>query len=159
MKPFHADKSCRIFHADNRLLLPQMKSETFDSVVTADGMSSGGNGKRDTSMFNVGGVSKPEHFRSDSGSVARFFYCAKASADERNRGLKYVGLKNTHTTVKPLDLMRYLVRLVTRPDGLILDPFLGSGTTRLACQAEGMRCVGIEQDEMSCRISVSTGIA
>jgi site-specific DNA-methyltransferase (adenine-specific) len=49
--------------------------------------------------------------------------------------------------VKPLDLMRYLVRLVTPPDGLVLDPFLGSGTTAMASYLEGFRCVGIEMSE------------
>lgn len=69
-----------------------------------------------------------------SGSAARFFYAAKASKAERGEG-------NTHPTVKPLALMRYLVRLVTPPGGLVLDPFAGSGTTGLAAQAEGMRAV------------------
>lgn len=53
---------------------------------------------------------------------------------------------NTHPTVKPTDLMRHLVRLVTPPGGLVLDPFLGSGTTALACEAEGFRWVGIERE-------------
>jgi site-specific DNA-methyltransferase (adenine-specific) len=53
---------------------------------------------------------------------------------------------NDHPTVKPLELMRHLVRLVTPRGGLVLDPFLGSGTTALACSEEGMRCIGIEQD-------------
>ena len=73
------------------------------------------------------------------GSAARFFYCAKASRSERGEG-------NDHPTVKPLALMRWLVRLVTRKGGLVLDPFCGSGTTGLACAAEGMRFVGIEKD-------------
>lgn len=74
------------------------------------------------------------------GSAARFFYCAKASKSERGPG-------NTHPTVKPLALMRYLVRLVTPPGGTVLDPFMGSGTTGLAAAAEGFRFVGIERDE------------
>lgn len=77
---------------------------------------------------------------SDSGSAARFFYCAKASRKERGEG-------NTHPTVKPLSLMRYLIRLVTRKGGLVLDPFMGSGTTGVAAVEEGMRFVGIERDE------------
>ncbi len=52
-----------------------------------------------------------------------------------------------HPTVKPLDLMRWLIRLVTPPGGLVLDPFLGSGTTAEACLIEGFRCNGIERDE------------
>ena len=76
----------------------------------------------------------------DTGSAARFFYCAKASRAERGEG-------NVHPTVKPLALMRYLVRLVTRKGGLVLDPFMGSGTTGIAAVQEGMRFVGIEKDE------------
>lgn len=74
------------------------------------------------------------------GSAARFFYCAKASKSERGPG-------NTHPTVKPLALMRYLVRLVTPPGGTVLDPFMGSGTTGLAAAAEGFRFVGSELDQ------------
>jgi site-specific DNA-methyltransferase (adenine-specific) len=54
--------------------------------------------------------------------------------------------RNTHPTVKPLALMRWLVRLVTPPDGLVLDPFAGSGTTGLACLHEGFRFVGVERE-------------
>jgi hypothetical protein len=68
---------------------------------------------------------------------ARFFYTAKASRSER-------GQDNRHVTVKPLSLMRWLVRLVTTPGGLVLDPFSGSGTTLLACAHEGRSGIGIE---------------
>jgi len=77
---------------------------------------------------------------SDSGSAARFFYCAKASKSERNEG-------NNHPTVKPIKLMQYLVRLVTPKDGTVLDPFMGSGTTGIACRKEGFDFIGIELDE------------
>lgn len=78
--------------------------------------------------------------RTDSGGASRFFYTAKASRKERGDG-------NTHPTVKPVALMRWLVRLVTPPGGTVLDPFTGSGTTGLACKAEGFHFLGIEQDE------------
>lgn len=81
----------------------------------------------------------------DTGTPARFFYTAKASKSERNKGLPE-GEKNSHPTVKPLALMRYLVRLVTPPHGLILDPFAGSGTTLLAARDEGFNFLGIELD-------------
>jgi site-specific DNA-methyltransferase (adenine-specific) len=74
----------------------------------------------------------------DSGSAARFFYTAKASRRERGEG-------NNHPTVKPIALMRYLVRLITPPGGLVLDPFAGSGTTGIAAIREGFRFIGIEQ--------------
>jgi DNA modification methylase len=75
----------------------------------------------------------------DTGTAARFFYAAKASRSERGEG-------NGHPTVKPLALMKWLVRLVTPPDGLVLDPFAGSGTTGLACLHEGFRFIGIEKE-------------
>ena len=75
----------------------------------------------------------------DSGSAARFFYCAKASKADRDEG-------NTHPTVKPTALMRYLCRLVTPPNGIVLDPFMGSGSTGKAAMLEGFRFIGIERD-------------
>lgn len=113
------------------------------------------------------GVETARHM--DEGGASRFFYCAKASTSEREAGLlgnipcaRCGGLdtveheidgvrsrcsRNTHPTVKPVSLMRWLVRLVTPPNGLILDPFMGSATTGLAALDEGFRFVGIEQDE------------
>lgn len=70
------------------------------------------------------------------GGASRFFYAAKASASERDGA--------AHPTVKPVALMRWLVRLVTPPGGTVLDPFAGSGTTAIACYHEGVDCVGIE---------------
>jgi len=75
----------------------------------------------------------------DSGGASRFFYTAKASRKERGEG-------NVHPTVKPLALMRWLVRLVTPPGGTVLDPFAGSGTTLLAARAEGFNAIGIERE-------------
>ena len=72
-----------------------------------------------------------------TGSAARFFYCAKASKKDRGEG-------NTHPTVKPTDLMRYLCRLVTPPGGVVLDPFMGSGSTGKAAVLEGFRFIGCE---------------
>ena len=75
----------------------------------------------------------------DTGSAARFFYCAKASKSDRGTG-------NNHPTVKPTDLMRYLVRLVTQPGGTVLDPFTGSGSTGKAAVLEGFEFIGIERE-------------
>lgn len=74
----------------------------------------------------------------DCGSAARFFYTAKATAAER-QGV-------THPTVKPLNLMAYLCRLVTPPGGIVLDPFMGSGTTIKAAIGEGFQAIGIERN-------------
>jgi len=76
----------------------------------------------------------------DSGSAARFFYCAKASKRDRNEGAT-----NNHPTVKPTDLMRYLCRLITPPAGIVLDPFMGSGSTGKAAILEGFDFIGIDQ--------------
>ncbi len=71
-----------------------------------------------------------------------YFYCAKASKSERNAGLPKDA--NSHPTVKPLELMKYLCRLITPPNGTILDPFAGSGSTLVAATLEGFNSIGIE---------------
>jgi site-specific DNA-methyltransferase (adenine-specific) len=79
-------------------------------------------------------------------NVSRFFYTAKASKAQREVGLDApIGERaNIHTTVKPLSLMRYIVRLVTPKGGVVLDPFMGSGSTGCASILEGMDFVGID---------------
>ena len=107
------------------------------------------------------------------GDKSRFFYCPKASTQERNAGCENIepqemgrnqssleGGKmltgagnersntknNFHPTVKPVDLMRYLCRLVTPPNGIVLDPFMGSGTTGMAAKKEGFGFIGMERE-------------
>jgi site-specific DNA-methyltransferase (adenine-specific) len=77
---------------------------------------------------------------------SRFFYCAKASKAER-------GDKNNHPTVKPIKLMEYLVRLVTPKEGIVLEPFAGSGTTLIACKQQGFNYIGIEREQEYCDIA------
>ena len=109
----------------------------------------------------------------NGGSASRFFYCAKASKNDRDEGLdgfeegpagcldgRAVGSlgsitqsKNNHPTVKPNDLMRYLCRLVTPTGGIILDPFMGSGSTGKAAALEGFDFIGIDLDINYCKIS------
>lgn len=111
-------------------LFPQTQTNATGSGGTSSGRSVHCYGVyRGTGAATVHG--------SDRGSAARFFYTAKASRSER-------GADNTHPTVKPLALMRYLVRLITPPDGLVLDPFTGSGTTGIAAILEQKRFIGIE---------------
>lgn len=74
----------------------------------------------------------------DSGSAARFFYTAKADAADR--------AGSRHPTVKPLDLLQYLCRLITPPGGTVLDCFAGSGTTGEAASREGFRAVLVERE-------------
>lgn len=101
------------------------------------------------------------------GSAARFFYCAKASKKDRDEGLEgfqkqnnmrvnapreseeakhSAKLANFHPTVKPTDLMRYLCRLITPPGGVVLDPWMGSGSTGKAAKLEGFEFIGMEMD-------------
>ena len=82
----------------------------------------------------------------DTGSAARFFYCAKASKKDRDAD-------NNHQTVKPTALMRYLCRLVTPPRGIVLDPFMGSGSTGKAATLEGFKFIGIEREEEYIKIA------
>jgi site-specific DNA-methyltransferase (adenine-specific) len=99
-------------------------------------------GKADWQDQYVGGTYKPIErtgYDEAPGSAARFFYTAKASRADRGTG-------NTHPTVKPLALMAYLCRLVTPPVGVVLDPFMGSGTTIVAALTEGFQVIGIERD-------------
>lgn len=76
-------------------------------------------------------------FESGTGSAARFFFCAKANRKDR-------GEENQHPTVKPTDLMKYLCRLITPANGIVLDPFMGSGSTGKAAMHEGFNFIGIE---------------
>ena len=94
----------------------------------------------------------------DCGGASRFFYCAKASQKDRDEGL-YDYRKNIHPTVKPCELMQYLVRLVTPKGGIILDPFMGSGSTGKACMFENRerqadyKFIGIDLEEEYCNIA------
>jgi DNA modification methylase len=151
-------------------LFPQTKSGSLSphhKLKASDNRSmSGGNQDR----------SPRTEFGGDTGSAARFFYCAKTSKRDRDEGLdgveekqmgfsngaqihgegydkaQTIGLNrvisraNTHPTVKPTDLMRYLCRLVTPPGGTVLDPFMGSGSTGKAAMLEGFDFIGIERE-------------
>lgn len=120
-------------------------------------------------VYGHGGKAQrpPSTPRNDAGSSARFFYCAKASRADRNEGIggsdkpavNYGAVPsdwenanwktrngNHHPTVKPTDLMAYLCRLVTPPHGVVLDPFMGSGSTGKACMREGFQFIGIERE-------------
>ena len=112
----------------------------------------------------------------DNGSAARFFYCPKTAKSERNQGLvefddkqyshdgrkksienpyqrnKSIS-KNSHPTVKPVELMKYLCRLVTPKGGTVLDPFMGSGSTGMAAKDEGFNFIGIEREKEYFEIS------
>jgi len=140
-----------------------------DTKATGSGRVSGfRKGGASENAVGLAGKKNAADGFSDSGSAARFFYCAKASKRDRNEGLdgfeekQTVGgggltdaggaygsikapAKNYHPTVKPTDLMRYLCRLVTPGGGIVLDPFMGSGSTGKACAYEGFEFIGIDQ--------------
>lgn len=88
----------------------------------------------------------PPGLEPSRGGPSRFYYCAKASRADRSRSLGNGTVENAHPCVKPLDLMRWLVRLATPPGGTILDPFTGSGSTGVAALLEGRRFIGIERE-------------
>lgn len=105
--------------------------------------------RTDSGAASMFGGGAPGAVYGDSGGASRFFYVAKARKAERNLG----GVDNKHPTVKPLALMRWLVRLVTPPGGIVLDPFAGSGTTGIAAAMEGFRFVGCEMDETHAEVA------
>ena len=133
-------------------------------------------GRWPANVIHDGSEEGVEGFPDDNGgSAARFFYCAKAGKADRNDGCEGIPKRrcatlagadtdredidpvserfrtspssNNHPTVKPTDLMRYLVRLVTPVGGVVLDPFMGSGSTGRGALLEGCRFVGIELSE------------
>ncbi len=167
-------------------IFPETKSGKLkhNSEIQRKGMSSDGSSfNSKNSGFNVNKGQGLANF-GDSGSAARFFYCAKASKAERNMGLDELSTKQTtgggggignylddinsasgkygsekapqknyHPTVKPIKLMEYLVRLVTPKEGIVLEPFAGSGTTLIACKQQGFNYIGIEREQEYCDIA------
>jgi hypothetical protein len=123
--------------------------------------------------YTGGGSGSTREIRADNGGASRFFYVAKPGRAERDLGCEDLppktggeaterdddsagvqnpraganrggGARNFHPTVKPVELLRYLVKLITPPGGLVLDPFAGSGSTGVAALAEGREFLGIE---------------
>lgn len=141
--------------------------------VFPNSTSTGGNGSASKNYISNGrtvtGSCQATGGFGDSGSASRFFYCAKASRSERNAGLEEFEVRpagmvpdrdiaklnrngrnpvyqNYHPTVKPIACMRWLCRLITPPGGIVLDPFMGSGTTGIAAVQEGFEFIGIEMN-------------
>lgn len=141
----------------------------FPTVKGATSRTNASQEASDNAMFG-GGFAGAVYDDGLNTSAARFFYCAKASKRDRNEGLDGFEAKrdhdgrkdggvggdnprnrtnnaklNHHPTVKPTSLMQYLIRLVTPPNGIVLDPFMGSGSTGKACAYEGFDFIGIDQ--------------
>ena len=121
-------------------LFPETKGQ--QGAVTGSEPSS-----KTANAFAEYSARSPSELRGDTGSAARFFYTAKADKSDRGHG-------NNHPTVKPQALMRYLVRLVCPPGGVVLDPFGGSGTTAAAARLEHCRSVLCELSAEYCDIAV-----
>lgn len=148
-------------------LFPTSNKEATGVVKISSGTKSGAGTWTGLGMQAAGKTNSGVRDFGDAGSTARFFYCAKASKADRNDGLCGFEEKairttydksvrdtsgndtgharaNHHPTVKPADLMRYLCRLVTPPNGTVLDPFTGSGSTGKAAILEGFNFIGCE---------------
>jgi DNA modification methylase len=120
------------------VVLDESQAEALDQI----GMSQHGSGTNTIyGSYERSEQSLVMDGTADSGGASRFFYTAKASTDER---IRHDGV--AHPTVKPLSLMRWLVKLVTPLGGVVLEPFAGSGTTVEACILEGFKCVAIERE-------------
>lgn len=135
--------------------------------------------RKEGSFVEHGGLGKAGDIQvsyGDIGGASRFFYCAKASKSERNIGLEDMPLrnnmrvnalrrseeekistmhKNFHPTVKPIKLIEYLIKLVTPPNGVCLDPFEGSGTHALACINLGFNFIGFELNKDYYNIAIA----
>jgi site-specific DNA-methyltransferase (adenine-specific) len=131
------------------VILDEHAAEALDeqSGVLKSGARKGANNINSLSGAYEGGWSYTGGpCEASSGGASRFFYIAKASRAEREAGLNAPPGEraNIHPTLKPITLMRHLVRLVTPKGGVVLDPFMGSGSTGCAAMLEGMRFVGID---------------
>lgn len=128
-----------ILDEDQAAVLDEQSGEQRDGTATNRNRNSS-----ELSSESGWGYRKPSEdfgYGGSSGGASRFFYTAKADAGER---ITHNGV--AHPTVKPLSIMRWLVRLVTPPGGTVLEPFAGSGTTVEACILEGFKCIAIERE-------------
>jgi site-specific DNA-methyltransferase (adenine-specific) len=147
----------------------------FPNTKSGKGIIGNGKGTDNQDIFGKGKGGTITSSFADSGSASRFFYCAKASKSERNAGcdalldkerVNYGGFhseegllnngrnpenrnpnKNNHPTVKPIALMEYLVKLVSKEGAIILDPFAGSGSTGVACKNINRDYILIERED------------
>jgi hypothetical protein len=119
---------------NSRVSIAETNEQTGITTITIDRSTS--DGFAEVATF---GIMPLNAVRGEAASASRLVYCAKASKSDR-------GESNGHPTVKPTELMRYLVRLVTQPGGTVLDPFTGSGSTGKAAVLEGFEFIGIERE-------------
>ena len=120
-------------------------SDVVKDIFPTTSKSAGGRSYQNTNKMYEGGWKNGDGLKvdpgyGDEGSAARYFYCPKTSKAEK-------GKDNSHPTVKPLKLMKYLCRLITPKGGTVLDPFMGSGSTGIAAKDEGFDFIGIEREK------------
>jgi DNA modification methylase len=128
--PHCTDEACDMFECPIALLDEQ------------SGDKCGANGGSGGFDWSKSGVNLKKKCQIDKpGGASRFFYCAKVSSKERG------GEDNKHPCVKPIKIMTYLCRLITPPNGIILDPFMGSGSTGMAALKEGFSFIGVEKEK------------
>jgi len=165
------------------VIFDEFTGKILDEQSIAAGIHSAGIGRTkmvqsdyNASSYDFSGERQMNRYEDDSIGASRFFYCPKADNYERNKGLKGFdkgqppasarskaaeGRENAlgnpranhHPTVKPIDLMRYLVKLITPKKGICLDPYCGSGTTLIGCKMELINYIGIEREEEYCKIA------
>lgn len=163
--PIHTNPECPCAVLDGKSGSGKSSPVGFENI----GWKHSGNSKEEMTPLSY------QKSFSDQGGASRYFYIAKASRGERDTGLKgklpcvncgkidsdfhiieskepykedrkVACIRNNHPTVKPIELMRYLIRLITPPGGTVLDPFLGSGTTLMAARKEARSGIGYEKD-------------
>ncbi|HEY3526791.1 MAG TPA: site-specific DNA-methyltransferase [Nitrososphaeraceae archaeon] len=160
----------------SNLLLDEEAAAMLDAQSGNLGKSRGTQTGKNGSIFNYPQREYKEIGHNDSGGASRFFYCAKASASERNKGCEGMPIieskrtqdggndtrgrpiprnQNHHPTVKPTKLLEYLLMLIMPPsqDAVVLDPFMGSGSTLVAAKNLGFNALGIEIEEEYCEIA------
>lgn len=123
----------------------RLLDEQSGTLASGNASVGSGSGSRKGQTYSGATTGKIASVFADSGGASRFFYNAKTPKKERNDGLPD-GMVNDHPTVKPVSVMEWLIKLVTRPGGVVLDPFLGSGSTAVAAARLGLDCIGGEID-------------
>jgi DNA modification methylase len=134
------------------IILDEEAAEQLDQVTNnLHGAGHKRGAKRECEKKGLFALSGDGNRFGDSGGASRFFYCAKASSSERNKGLDK---PCSHPTVKPITLMKYIIKLLAPPGNpTCLDPFAGSGSTLLAAKELGFNCIGIEKEKEYCSIA------
>jgi len=155
----------------SNVILDETAAEMLDEQSGESKSTGGQSGVKGSNIYKHGstdGENKKGCGFNDSGGASRFFYCAKSSKSERNDGLEgmpkikggsmtgkeyredrptnHPYRENYHPTVKPKKLMSYLIKLITPPNGIVLDPYMGSGSTGIAALENDFRFVGIEKE-------------